>query len=442
MKELLDFFLLMFGVLSLLIYTATLFKNTPLELNLKTPCLWSLLFYKQFFVVSLPILLIQFYGVDHFYALKMAREELSFPIGLYVLYSMLIFISVLKIFLSFIPFSNIYVFRQVEKKNSFNSASVVFVTVGVLVNIIAIVFFNKSHAFFEAVFLGENLKEIRMLNTHYSTFPSQLSLLLDISSYVSAIYSSYLFSKKKKAKSLFTFLLGLFIATTHGSKAPILYQFIIFTLSLLHFKRMKTTFVRLLLAIPVVSVLSLSSIYFISSLQYNNINLSWFFEYLINRIGVGQMSGVYESFSIGSLDGAFYWQMIPFANFFIDFPNYQKELMLFTEGANYTSTGMKNSLFISEAYGIGGFPLFWLSPVIVGFSYGLSLVIFYYVLKKLFGKTFSSVYAIPVFLLSFDITGGFSSFALFKGFILMIITIMTFWIFYMLSKLFIKCPTV
>lgn len=100
------------------------------------------------------------------------------------------------------------------------------------------------------------------------------------------------------------------------------------------------------------------------------------------------MAGTYETFSIQLHSTSFGWHAIPFANLFVDYPVFSKELMLLSEGGAYDSTGVKNSLFIAEAFGMGGWELALTSPLIFSFGYLIKLIIIYFSLKVLSQRLF------------------------------------------------------
>lgn len=103
--------------------------------------------------------------------------------------------------------------------------------------------------------------------------------------------------------------------------------------------------------------------------------------------------------------------------------------MMVTKGRGYSEMGVKNSYFIAEAYAIGGFPLIFLSPIIVAFSTALGLTILIDLLKGVVGKGLSQPIAVLLYLKTQSITGGFSHFPLQKGLILMVGQLFIIWVF-------------
>ena len=120
--------------------------------------------------------------------------------------------------------------------------------------------------------------------------------------------------------------------------------------------------------------------------------------------------------------------MFPGARLFVDYVDYQKVLMMVTEGYGYSEMGVKNSYFIAEAYAMGGFALMFLSPIIVAFSTALGLIILIDLLKRIVGKELCRPIATLLYLKTQSITGGFSHFPLLKGLILIVGQLFIIWI--------------
>ena len=127
--------------------------------------------------------------------------------------------------------------------------------------------------------------------------------------------------------------------------------------------------------------------------------------------------------------------MVPGASFFIDYIPYDKALMMVTEGYGYSEMGVKNSFFISEAYGIGGMLLVFFSPIVVGMCYALGSYFLYLFLKKFFGYAVSVIFTLPIYILSSALTGGFSSFPLFKGLLLEVLCLGVIWMVFQFFRL-------
>ena len=163
------------------------------------------------------------------------------------------------------------------------------------------------------------------------------------------------------------------------------------------------------------------------SIQYPDYTLDEYVIYFINRIGVGQISGVYEQFNLLLYKPEYIFHAIPFGNFFAEYVPFQKDLMLVSEDVkNATSTGVKNSLFLSEAMGIGGWGLAIASPFIVAVNYALSYVVIYKIFNYMLlnDKYLCSKICPLLFIYIAPLTGGFSEWLFFKLLIIYVVFIL------------------
>jgi hypothetical protein len=305
---------------------------------------------------------------------------------------------------------------------------------GIGLFLISLIFFSYRHALISSVLSGESLLRIRLENNYISKLPSQFAQLISISWWIGSIYSGILIYRKKWSDFLLYGLMTFFLASARGDKAPMITCILIISFSYISVQGFKYSlgklFKYLLLFLPFLYFL----LYLIVGLQIPDLSIKIFNKYLLSRVGVGQMAGVFETFSIQKIDGDFFWHIIPGASFISDYIPYEKVLMMVTEGYGYSDMGVKNSLFISEAYGIGGMPLAIFSPFIVGASYGLGLYFLHIFITKFFSGSVSTIYTLPIYILSSSLTGGFSSFPLFKGLLLGIINIIVIWVVFQLLR--------
>jgi len=88
-----------------------------------------------------------------------------------------------------------------------------------------------------------------------------------------------------------------------------------------------------------------------------------------------------------------------------------------TEGYDFTEMGVANSYLIAEAFAIGGYPLVWLSPIIVALASVVGIMVFRKILAFLLWRPLAPQLSMVLFLITHDITGGFNGFPLFKGLI-------------------------
>jgi hypothetical protein len=412
-------------------------KKTHLCINIKDGNVWPLLIYRELFFVFSALLLVAAYGLDVFErSIPNARVEDLFAIFAITIYavfgfliSTLIFARIFKVPLFGPKFT--YSIDPFKLRRFANAA----VLTGFIVLLFSIFFLGFQHAFILALMAGGDLLAVRLNNAYNSQMPSQLGQVIRVAWWIISIYVGYLVWKKNYIQSLIYFCLGLLLASAHGDKAPVLQFLIVAGFSFASFNGIKISgkylFKFFIIYFPLIYVL----LFGIVSLQIPELNFEAFNIYLLNRLGVGQMSGVFETFSMPRLDGDFVWHVVPGASFFVNYIPYDKVLMMVTEGYGFSEMGVKNSLFISEAYGIGGLPLALISPFIVGFSYSLGICLLSKFLLYLFGSTVSIVFALPIYILSAALTGGFSSFPLFKGLILTMACLGLIWIMFFLLRM-------
>ncbi|MBA6222889.1 hypothetical protein H4J51_07195 [Colwellia sp. MB02u-18] len=414
-------------------------KKSIVSLNFN---FWSLLFYKEMFFIIPSIFFISIYGVESFRTFVLAKPEMENITSWVVLYCVMSFITCM-IFFSFIGITNT---RFVAEPSSFTlndrrdivifGSSAMFTAVTLL--LIAILFLNYKHAFIYTIFSSDNLIKVRLENTYYSMLPSQASYLISISTFISTIFSVYLFKINNKKLGYITLIISLFLATSEGSKGDIMNLAVVTFVAYFYFFKPKVNLLKLLVVF--VFFISLSSVllFHVVSLQVPDLSVERFFLYLVERIGVDQMAGTYETFSAELYSPKYAWHAVPFSHFFVDYNIFSKDLMLLSEGGTHTSVGVKNSLFISEAFGMGSWELAIVSPFIFSFGYVIKLLIIYSTLTILFSKSVSQTFTLPLLFTTTKLTGDFSSVVLQKGTILLLVVFVVIYLVSLLLNFFIK----
>jgi hypothetical protein len=268
-------------------------------------------------------------------------------------------------------------------------------------------------------------------------------LFIFITPLLTAIVASGI-QKESKLKNLILIFSILVIASWGGSKGPILSVCIVYVISKLTFKekRIKINFKNLALIIIFISLL-MGFVYRIVLFQYAHMEgkFSIFLDYFYQRVFVAQIIGVYEQFNLFLQNPRYFYHGVPFASSFLDFPVFHKDLMLISEDrSDAASIGIKNTLFIAEAYGMGGSLLLLLSPFWMAFSFAINYKWMVFFTNKYIFKNFEytkKVMGISIFSYV-SIAGGFSDLMFFKITILMTILILPFtilnWIFNLKRK--------
>lgn len=411
-------------------------KNTIFELNPKNGSIWVVLLYQMYILICLPVCLLNIYGAEYFSnVLIFVRDKNVFWISLVSLYALFSFTITILIFSRFIdiPFDMASRRKSIEniKLKKFVDATIF---CALVIFIFSYFYLGYRHAFIEAILTGKNVLNIRLDNVYQSKLPTQISYLIYLSYVISAIFSGILLSGKKYLKFTLYIIISLFLASIGGQKAPVFTVITLCMLSYISIASFNLSIKRMIFSIFVYFPFLYIFLFAIVSLQIDNLDFLTFNSYLIGRLGIGQMAGTFETLSIPRIEGNFYLHIIPFSRIFSDYIPYDKALMMYTEGYRFDEMGVKNSFFISEAYGIGGWALLMASPFIVATNFILGIKFFFLFLKKIFDESVAIVFAFPIFILTANLTSGFSSFPLFKGLIQIIILFLFVWLFYYLSK--------
>lgn len=424
-------------LLVLVIFTILIFfsKNTIFEFNPKKGLIWVTLLYQSYILICLPLLLLNIYGADYFSdVLVFVENKDVFWISLVSLYAVFSFTLTILVFSRFIKFpSDILARRKVVDKIQLEKFvnSTIFCAFAIF--LFSYLFLGYKHAFIEAILTGQNVLDIRLNNVYQSNLPSQLAYLIYLSYIISSIFAGILLAGKNYLKFLLYMAITLFLASVSGQKAPVFTAITISMLSYISIVGFTVSVKKTLFSVLIYFPLLYLFLFSIVSLQIDDLDFLTFNAYLLGRLGVGQMAGVFESLSIPRIDGDFYLHIIPFSRAFIDYIPYDKALMMYTEGYRFDEMGVKNSLFISEAYGIGGWALLIASPFIVGVSFILGIKILYLFFKNFFDESVAIIFAFPIFILTANLTSGFSSFPLFKGLIQVFILFLFVWMIYYIS---------
>jgi hypothetical protein len=418
-------------------------KGTILSVSAGSKSIWSFLFYKEVVLIFMPIFILSVYRFDEIVISNMVDQNLVFDISLWVICSFSLYFLLYVFLLRTLFNKDMLVINNGEidgffEKIKINSFSVAAITTGSVLLLVAIFFLGYKHAFFEALFTGKNLLHVRLDNVYDSNLPTQIGYAITFSYWIAAIYSAFLLFFSKKMGAMLVFMIGLILSTAGGSKAPLVQYVMLFFLAYAYVAQPKVSMIKLFLYVPIYLSLIISIIYFVVSVQTPDLDINSFLKYLVARFGVGQMAGVYETLSIEFRSNDFGWHMIPFARFFVDYPVFSKELMLFTEGRDFSATGVKNSLFIAEAFGIGGYTLMAFSPVIMAFAYIIKGFLLFNALRYFFGTIVSKLYFTPIFFLSTHLTGDFSSFVFQKGTILLLLVLGLVYIVKLIIDIFMR----
>ena len=389
---------------------------------------WPILWYIQLLVVLVPVTVVSVVGIEGIWAtgariLLAAVRGSETEIALIVLGTLLLYISSLAIFLrtaGLKALSDEITFIKGHERIISQYAwglmivgTLVFAIFGVL---------GFRHAFIASWLGSERLLKVRLANTYEIGVPSQVIPVFFWIAYILSMLGGLYFRLQQRRDGILFGLYSLFLASAPGNKAPVIIATLLWIIAARIGIPKVIYSLKAVVSGGVGLVVVAGLIYWTFQRQYPDAVFSQFVLYVLSRLGVGQMNGTYSTFGLamsGNLPiGEYYWALIPGASFLNrEYVNYQKVLMMVTEGYGFTEMGVVNSYFIAEAFAIGGYPLVWLSPIIVALSSVVGIVCLRRMLGYLVWRPLAPQLSLVLFLVTHDITGGFNSFPLFKGLI-------------------------
>lgn len=431
-----DVILLIVWVVAIVVCVPLMFRGTLLATNTANGQWWPLWLYQQFaWVLPAPILLATM-GVAAFpTTLLVVRDSQTFQISAWTLYAATFFFITVALCIRVLPKCWAQFHDDEISQQSISRFAWIAVGMGIATMAAGVAFLGYHHAILDAAIAGEGLSKSRIANKYATNLPSQAQFVMEVAAWVGAVQAGYSFAWQRRWTATAYFIAATALAGAGGGKAPVITQILLAGIGYLVASR-KPLNVRLMtMSFLVGAPLFIYFIYYVVALQIPDLTLVKFVGYLFDRLFMAQMAGTYDGLALGQLHGAFYWHMIPFASLFEQYIPYDKSLMMYVEGYDFASVGVKNSFFISEAFGIGGYGLVLVSPFIVGVSFAAGIGLTYGALRMMFGYSVARMYFLPLSLQLMSVTGGFSSFPLFKGYILLFLVLGTIWIPWCLMSL-------
>lgn len=361
-------------------------SNTIFDISLEKNSLAGIFFIKDlFFFVVIGVFLFEFYGIDKFYTFYMTQESMEET-------SIIIFYSIIFLFI-FIKFFSKYFFKKYLIINNLNSddkyifyRSLITTLIILLISLVFIfTYFGLKHSFIYSLMGYGGLIDIR-LNNRYSGIPTVLiSYFNFLSIFLSCVVGAYL-TKYSKISAIFLIIIVMIFSSYFGGKAPVINSILLLFFSYLASNSgLKLNF-NLIIKLCIFLIILTLSLLAVIKLQFPDLNGSEVFDFIVNRIGVAQIHGAYEQFSLKLNSPKYILHTIPFANLFYDYIPYNKDLMMHTWGyyGDNNDTGVMNSLFIGEALAIGGYWLVFFSPLIVALNFCFVAAFLVYILKSKF----------------------------------------------------------
>jgi len=406
-------------------------RYTPFEISFRRGNFTGLFIYREIFMLIAPgVVMLNYFGTHRFSGLANTTHDSIFPISIFIVSSLIVFIVVTGLVsrILLVPLRktarpSFVVSNPSDLDDKIRKLTFSVVLLGVVVSIVAMVGFGARHAFFSALLDSErSLLSIRLSNVYGTGMPSVMQSLMHFCYITSGALLGTRSFDKKTGLLLLLIAGGVYIATFPGSKAPLLKFLIIYAISYASFHTIRLNIKFLFKALFSLTIFT-ATLVFVVTAQFPDMDVVGFFNFLLNRLGVGQIAGVYEQFNLKITNIDYIWHAVPFANFVMDYPTFHKDLMVISESVfDPTRTGVKNSLFISEAYGIGGAAMALLSPFIVGISYAVSFFCFWYAWRRfLLQDNVISMKTCGLIFVSFlSLTGGFSEWLFLKAMIMLL----------------------
>lgn len=434
----LEVFLVVIALILLTLFYFYFLKDSVFGVNLARANYHGFfIFYSFFTYIFISSIILNIFPIGDFWVAFKVTQDSVFTTSVLILalyFVFLVTLFLMSIFLrKYFRSENKVVIKRPFQYVKFVRYSVLFCFVLMLV---AWLGFGQGHSF--SLALGQE--------TSVSTIRSEIAGkgALKFVKYFYIIVCPLLFSilftpiyNDRKYEKILLSLAVIFISAWGGSKSPILSLLLIGVVVHMTANSIRITiysFVKVVIGVLILLLLTHQIVLF----QYSHMeNFTVFLDYFSQRVFVAQIIGVYEQFSIFLQDDLYFLHGVPFASFFIDYPIFQKDLMMVTEDRGDPSTiGIKNTFFIAEAYAMGGVWLLMLSPIIMGVNFSISFVVIYKVFNFLFpNNDYINKLVCSVFLFSYvDITGGFSDLMLFKLLIMLFGLLSPIWFFAYLAK--------
>lgn len=414
-------------------------RGTLLDISHLKENAWPLLWYLSIFLVIIPLVIVSAVGIDNIPVFFVAWSGLEQPVTLITIATLVCYLVTLGFFLRLLGlvYKRYYLHLLLPNERKLNSLALSLCLFGLSL-LVSFSLFGYKHAFLYSLVEGTSVLKVRLANKYTTYIPSQVQSLLPLVGYALSIVSGYL-SRYNGKRSVLFLLIAVIILSAPGDKAFPVKGIILWILGNGKWLPKRIFSGRMIIFIVSMCVVGFGGGYLTLSRQVPDLSFNAFAVYLLNRFGVGQMAGMYETFALFYQnylpEGNYFWHIIPGARFLVDYIDYHKMLMMITEGVSYTEMGVKNTYFLAEAWAIGGPVLGFVSPIIVGFSYALGLYLTINLMRVFFGKGVAFHLGLPIYLLTHDITGGFSVFPLLKGVFLLALQLIAIRLFYFLLSI-------
>lgn len=377
--------LLTVSILFIFLY---LLKETIFGINFSKKNYNGILLSRAFLIVILlGVWTIYFLGVENIPVFFVKPESIFFSSFIILLTFNLFLISL--VFFSNIFFRKYFIIEDYSLDLRNGKFTLLIFSAALFFCVLLMHALGAKHAIVASLLTGNDLLNVRMENRYASNVPTMLASYLKFLYILVAALLAINFKNDRISifSKFIVFFLICYSSTLYGGKAPLINCFLIFLFGYLYSFNQYINFWKLFkYSVPVV-VLGAYILYYLTKIQFPELEAGQVVGYILLRISTGQMMGVYEQLDLRIHDIEYIWRSVPFANFFLEYKEYSKDLMMYTWGSykDADEVGVMNSYFIGEAFAIGGMLFVLLSPIIFGLNYCLSIFILIFILHRFFG---------------------------------------------------------
>lgn len=355
-------------------------KGTFLEVSWHKKSFAGIIFGKEIFLLVVPGILLYSFGVYKNFVYFYVTDESVHEATIFAVYALFLF-SITFSLICKVFYRHKFLLTSVELVLTENDIVLIYrlykITI-FLILVVLLLFFSAGmkHALLSNFILGSDLMQIRLQNRYATQIPTVMMSFFRFLFIFNGILFGLNYSRISRITKIFGYCLIIFAVTFFGDKSPILSVLVLSILANLSISR-KISLRKIIKYSLSLGLASIAVLYAISYIQFGGISFFDFAEFLVFRAGLGQIGGLYEEFAIQLHNPDYIWHSVPFANLIIDYPIYNKDLMMRLWGANAAAdeTGVVNSFFVGEAFAIGGYVLALLSPSIVALNYCFAIVL-------------------------------------------------------------------
>lgn len=299
------------------------------------------------------------------------------------------------------------------------------------------------HAFLGTLIFGQDLLEVRLLNRYSTSVPTVVMTFHRFLTVCASVIVGLAWKRMGGVNRVVALGVVVYCSSLFGAKGPILWALIGFYLAYLAQLRGYSP-LRIGGKLVFAAVLAIVGVFIVSKIQFPHLDIMGFSRFLLIRLGTGQIHGVYEQVALELANERYILHAVPFANYLLDYPVFNKDLMMTTIGAHRRAEeiGVMNSLFVGEAIAIGGYGFAIVSPFVVGLNYIALLGFMYLAARRLFGlrafeaKTFTLL-LVPIMV---RFTGDLSGLLLFKWGVMFAFFLVPIWVIQCFLRLGAKSP--